>query len=492
MATNPFAQAPKNPANPFAKAPNFQTLTGQNTYVPPPTNYTLPSLAASTVKAKDPAQNVVKPAPTLPASQVAPKSATPLTTVNPTAPVNSLSNPYNPNANYTAGVQQTGPAAQPQTGLYGQLINQMSETSRENPATTGPAMHNYQQAVQNVNALQDSYASEIGRIESLPIGVGDQTGREQVAQRLYSTKLANAQSAAQQAQQAIPYQIQGTQTQLSGLNQAAGYAQPQLGQYGQGYYNPLDPNGGAAGAGGAALNPINNVQSIAQQVINGQLSPQQAYSMGGTVANWQGLLNQAIQQQNPNFNVAQAQGSFDARQSNTTTAGTAATNAYANAYGQNYPAYLQTQAQLSNVDQLGSLLLQTAQGGQINPFAPQLANQTIGQLRSQLSNADQARFNSTLAAFQGVASQLLANSSGQIPTDVSHNISAISNGSLSLGALKAMVDQARQEGNIKLTNAGGLVNTPGGHIGAPQVGTPNNSGGSGGDYQSYLQAIGAH
>lgn len=267
------------------------------------------------------------------------------------------------------------------------------------------------------------------------------------------------------------------QQQLSGLGTAAGLSQPQLGAFGQGFYNPLDPTGGAAGGGQSALNPLNNVDSLAQQVLNGQISPTMAYAMGGNVPNFQGVLNQAILKQNPNANIASLQGQFDARQQATTIAGVAPTQAYSGAFQQFYPQQLQIQNQLANVDQLGTLLLTTAQGGQINPFAPQLANRTISQFRSQLSDAEQAKFNSTLAAFQGAASQLLAASSGQIPTDISANIAAISNGSLSLGALKAMVEQANLEGQIKLSNIQAVTNQAGAGVGAPQVGGGGGGGG---------------
>lgn len=423
----------------------------------------------------------------------------------------STSGILNPNAGVSTSAFNSAPQGTPATqaqnttangtvagqntsfpGLIGSLANQgqQSQASQQGLQQSQEAFHGTQNYIDQLKQSRLNEASALQEQAEQPIPLGDITGRQQAISSYYAQQQAGLGAAGQAESNlyspGLNAAVTGQGQQIGALNNAAGFAQPQLGQYGQGYYNPLDPTGGAASAGGGALNPINNVSSIAQQVISGQISPQQAYSMGGTIANWQSLLNAAIQQTQPGFNSASAQGQFDARQQNTTTAGTAPTNAYASTYAQNYPAYVATQQQLSNVEGIGNLLLNTAQGGQVNPFTPQLANQTIAQFRSQLSSPDQQRFNSTLAAFQGSASQLLTNSSGQIPTDVSNNISAIANGNLSLGALKAMVDQAKLEGNIKLQTAGGAVNTPGSAIGAPSVNT------SSGDYQSYLQSIGAH
>lgn len=69
--------------------------------------------------------------------------------------------------------------------------------------------------------------------------------------------------------------------------------------------------------GGSALNPIGQVDTIAQQVINHQLSPSQAASMGGSVANWSTLLNQAMTKANGGqpIDTSALQAQFDANQS---------------------------------------------------------------------------------------------------------------------------------------------------------------------------------
>lgn len=371
-------------------------------------------------------------------------------------------------------------------GLLSTVAQQGSQPSAIQQQATDQSKQAFGGTQDYIKQLEQNRAEEATALKEVagqPIPLGDITGQQQAASSYYAQKQAALGSAAQAESSLYSPALSGATTaqgqQFGASQAAASHAQPQLGAFGQGYYNPLDPNSGAGGPNSGALNPLNNVDSLAQQILNGQISPAQANAMGGSVPNFQGVLNQAILKANPKANLAQLQGSYDARQSNTTTAGTAATNAAAAAYGQFFGPSLSVGQQLANVEGLGNLLVTTATGSQINPFAPQFANQTIGQLRSQLSDEGQARFNSTLAAFQGAASTLLANSSGQIPTDISANIAAISNGNLSLGALKAMVDQAQQEGRIKAQNAQTPLHVTGAQLGftpPSTIGSTQNSG----------------
>lgn len=361
------------------------------------------------------------------------------------------------------------------------LIPLQPQPSAFNQATTGLIAAPGQNAdiAKRARDIAADYGKKIA-------DVGGQGARFEAGQRTTGTSpvaegnaaITAQTTAAQQAALAAgeSAELQGIDKELTAQNQgqnalgtAGNLASPQLGQFGQAYYDPTTGKTTDAGSQ-AALNPVANIQSIAQQVANGQISPSQGYALGGSVANFQGALNQAILAINPNFNQASAQAAYDTRQQNSVTAGTTPTNAAAAAYAANYNPALQIGAQLSNVEGLGSLLLKTASGGQINPLDVSLGNQTLAQFKRNLSSADQARFDSTLAAFSGAASLLLSSASGQIPTDVSNNIAKIANGSLGLDALRAMVDQAKKEGAVKLTTANTLVNTPGSSIGAPSFG----------------------
>lgn len=462
---SPLSMAPANPANPFAMTMPQSTAPILNTA---PVNFA-PN-AAQTASA----QKAQAPMPMLK-----------------TKVTETYHPPAQPAAAQPQGYAQTDPPGSQagttpsgaQVNAQGGLVSLPPNSGTFNQAATGLINAGGQnlaigQQAADIAAQYGKQITEVGRQGAAAVAGDTTTGTKLVGEG----NAAVAQQSAAAQQQALAMgetaALQGTGQQLtaqgqqqSGLNAAGQLTQPQLGQQGQAYYDPETKQMSGAGQN-AALNPVANIQSIAQQVARGQISPAQGYALGGSVANFQGALNQAILAINPSFNQASAQAAYDSRQQNATTAGTTPTNAAAAAYGQNYPAYLQTQAQISNVTGLGNLLLQTATGGQINPLDVSLGNQTIAQFRRNVSSTDQAKFDSTLAAFSGAASQLLSNSSGQIPTDVSANIAKIANGTLGLDALRGMVQQAQAEGQIKLQTAGSLVNTPGSTIGAPKVQGP--------------------
>lgn len=360
------------------------------------------------------------------------------------------------------------------SGILGNLSN-------FNPFSN-PQLGKAYNAAQDINTqLEQSKTNEANAIAQNrlnPIPIGDQTGREAVIQNQYLQQQNALAGQFQGQSNLVNAGLTGTGQELSGLNTSAGLTKPEgnfpfvfnpaTGQFSAPGVGGTGSAGAASGAPTVTYNPTQDAQTFAQAVIQNKVPYADAVNaMGYAGSTGKTLLTNAITSLGGNLTQIEAQ--QGAIQSNIQTAGTAGVNAQNAAYGTNYQNYLQTGGQLQNVSGLGNLLLTTAEGGQINPFAPQFANQTLAQFRNQLSSPAQAQFNSTLAAFQGAASQLLANSSGQIPTDVSNNINAIANGSLSLSALQAMYQQALSEGQIKLGTAASLVNTPGSSLGAPQV-----------------------
>lgn len=379
-------------------------------------------------------------------------------------------------------------------GLVGTVAQQGTQPSPVAQQATDQSKQAFAQSQDFISQLQKSRQNEAAALQeqaNQPIPLGDITGRQQAIANYYAQQQQGLGAAGQAASNlyspALSAATTGVGQQYGASQSAASLAQPQLGAFGQGYYSPLDTTGGAAAAGGGALNPINNISSIAQQVIAGQISPQQAYAMGGNVPNFQGALNAAIQQAQPGFNTASAQGQYDARQSNTTTAGTAVTNANAQAYAQNLNPYLQLQNTVQNVDQFGNLLLSTMQSGGINPSDLKYANTTIQNIRSQLSSQQQAQFDSTYAALKSRISGLLATGGAEIPTQITTDANKVLDGSLPLGSLNAVLSRISTEGQILLQNQANLVNKPlqvAGGSSAGKVGTQTS------DYQKYLKSIG--
>lgn len=258
---------------------------------------------------------------------------------------------------------------------------------------------------------------------------------------------------------------------LDALNNVAGATAPVQVPYGTQYGTPEQIIAGQNTGSGGALNPLNNVQSIAQQVVSNQISPSQAYSMGGSIQNWQGVLNQAIQQIKPGFNTANAEGQYSANQQNTTTSGTTPTNAASSVYQDTYKQLLDLQNTTSNVDQFSNLLLSSMKspdGSQINPTDAKFANKTLAEIKGQLSDQQQAVFDNTYASLKSRVSGLLAMGGSEIPTQITADANKILDGSLPLKSLSAVLSRISTEGNILQGNLQNKLNTAGSVIGAPK------------------------
>ena len=321
-------------------------------------------------------------------------------------------------------------------------------------------------------------AAKAQQVQNALTGQAQQIGAAENAGTQALTGQQNQISAANSAGN-LGVAQQGAQT--TALGNAATQTHPEQLPYGVQYGTPeaLAAGAGAPGAGGA-LNPLNNVNSIAQQVISGQISPSQAYAMGGNVSNWQGLLNQAIQTANPGFNTATAQGRYEANQTNTTTSGTAPVNAAAQSYGTTYNDLLDLRNTTQNVDQFGNLLLQSMKdttGNVINPSDVKYANQTLSSVKNLLSSKQQAVFDSTYASLKSRISGLLATGGAEIPTQITSDANKILDGSLPLSSLGAVLQRITTEGNILTSNLQNKLNTAGGVIGAPVEGTNSNPAG---------------
>lgn len=382
---------------------------------------------------------------------------------------NGVANPYSAppttGNTYSAPANQTTGLTAPPTPTYGGLIGSIASTAQDigQQGQMTPEEVAARKALAGVadtkSGINQSFAEWQAANAKDAIPVEFQQGRAQVEQNLQANRLA----AVGQHEQALSQGVSALaaeraantgayQGEASALGTAAGYAQPQLSQYGQNYYNPL--TAGQPGQGGDIGGVITQ---YAQGLANGTLP----YSSIPSTITGNPVLNAQLLQAagGSNFNLNSALGSSAAQQSNAQLGGTAVQQANASTYQNALPQYYQMQAQLQNVEGLGNMLLQTAAGGQVNPFDARFANQTVAQFQSQLSSPERTRFQETLNNFQGAASALLANSSGQIPTDVSSSINALGTGTLSLGALKALVDQAQKNGSIKLQSQGAIVNS---------------------------------
>lgn len=210
-------------------------------------------------------------------------------------PVSTLASAqlYPPGSNGNAGpvsdntqpTSQSGliPTPQPQNqaptypGIVSDLVNLGTNGSQ-----------GYNKAVNNLADFDRQLAQKYGDIESTPIPLEFQQGREQVIARQAASERAALQGAVTQQQTQ-----QGQQ--IGALGTAGGFAQPQLAGFNQQSFNPLTGTFGNTAGGTSALSQLppqaqTAIQSYAQQVQSGAMtradaeSRLSAYGVAGTNA----------------------------------------------------------------------------------------------------------------------------------------------------------------------------------------------------------------
>lgn len=429
----PLINQPTNVVSPFSLGANKTAPLVTNPFVG--------------TKARSPQDNLTSPATNLsPAQTQTQKPIVSQSTQNPSSNTGTSSGPTsdqvksNLSTYYSANPQASTNPAYQTGGAANAAPNQIGtgDTTPVNPygdSLYGKALFAQQQAQSNAANFNAGLNQEVTNIKANPNYVAPiAEGRAGLV----------AQTGAIQGQRLadIATNAKGITDQAFGL------------QYGTPAESALDSGGAGSGS---SLNPINNISSLAQQVISGQTGPDKAFAMGGNVPNFQGALNAEIQKQSPGFDMAAAQGRYDAKQSNTTTAGTASTNANAAGYSPALQTYNDTSLKLNNVNDLGNLAVNTGTLGGINPFDAKYANMSLTNFRQQLSSDAQKRFDSSIATFAGAASSLLADASGQTPTGVTGLTNGVVDPNISMSALASIVDQAKKEGAIKAGNQASQV-----------------------------------
>lgn len=119
------------------------------------------------------------------------------------------------------------------SGLYGQLITGIANRYGQASPEYKQAQQDLNTSVQNRNQLQSDIAKQYGLVESQPIPLEFQQGREQVMARQYAGQLDAAQQAVTQAQSGLGYANTQQGLQQGALGTALGAAGTTLsgGQY---------------------------------------------------------------------------------------------------------------------------------------------------------------------------------------------------------------------------------------------------------------------
>lgn len=267
---------------------------------------------------------------------------------------NAIGGSYSPTSGYTAGTTQTGTqsgstgttgtSTATQTPSYqgylaqlvsqnqsqpsaavGTAVNTLQGTAATNPGASGAAYNQY--TTDNAQYNKDLMAynnTSNGLRTQAGIPLEFQTGREGAYQLLNGGRLQAEQAAVTNDLAGVGQNISGVQTQQAGANQAGGLAntqnsqqigalgaavsstQPQLGSYGQTYYQPTQA--GQTGTQGN-LDPQTQAASLAQKVMSNQMTYDQAISsMGYAGSAGTTFLNNAITSAGGNPLSLQAQG----------------------------------------------------------------------------------------------------------------------------------------------------------------------------------------
>lgn len=181
-------------------------------------------------------------------------------------------------------------------GLYGKIVNNLANVGTD--AVTG--------SIKKVSDLQKDYANQIAGLEGKGLDIGYGTGASKILQDNYNNRLGALETGAQNA-------LTAQNQQITGLTAAGGLAAPIQAPYTSQVISPITgqpiQTGNSTGTTGGSLNPLNNVQTYAQQVANGQMTIDQANSALGNNPAFTGALNQAIKTINPNFNFTQSSAS---------------------------------------------------------------------------------------------------------------------------------------------------------------------------------------
>lgn len=235
----------------------------------------------------------------------------PTPTAPPTPQVQQNAPQSPPPQQQTTGTQVNSPNPAPQGtsspyfgagGYYGQLLQQIAQQASQPSPAFGQAQGAYSQAVQNLSDFNQKLAQANAGIESQPIPLEFQQGREQVLARQAASQQAALQGAVQQQQTAMGQAQQQQQIGLQGLESAAQMAgQTVQAPYGTPLYQPgtgsfINSQTGGAGGGDFA----SSMQQYAQMAASGQLNAVPSFITSNPVLNAQ--LNTLAKQLNPNYN----------------------------------------------------------------------------------------------------------------------------------------------------------------------------------------------
>jgi hypothetical protein len=352
---------------------------------------------------------------------------------------------------------------------YPGLVNEVVSASRPSERQTGLVERVSKTAEGNLEIgrqaaeLSKQYGERIAEVGRLGAGAvaGDLTtgtdvvgsGNAAIASQSASSRMQALSAAQQAALQGTAQQLTGQgqaasaynaalggantqqQQQLGGLGTAAGFAQPSTAPFGQTVFNPL--TGQYEGVSG--LDPQTQATNLAQQVMSGRMTYDQALSSLGYAGQvGSNFLNNAITGAGGNPLQLQSQGA--AQQSNIQTQGQAQTDIARQGLGQATQDYVQmigaAQFAGQQADAVKDILIKTG----LNNVSSTDYTKVLNNLQGRFSSSDFVALNTALREAQIAYTNLLSTGGGT-PTGNEQNAVATLNVNQSASAIKASISQ---------------------------------------------------
>jgi len=365
-----------------------QLLNGQGQEYKAPT---VGTVSPSTVNTSGSMNNGVLPSSNQTTSQGLVQSATPVTNDN-TQTNNAQGQPTSvqSNVNSGGGTQTNFPS----------IVGRLASTAATSSPQYQQAQQAYLNAAQQLQQLQQQGAQQNAAILGGRTNLAEAGGEQGLMQNLLAGQEA-ALTGQMQAAQASAAAATGQQgVQQSGLAAAGGLVSPQLGQYGQTFYQPLGGTSGSAGV--SPSDPFySSMQTYAQDLVSGQTSGIPSSVTGNPALMAQ--LQQMAKQINPNFNLNQS----------------TATGASQQAQTQQAQQYQSAAQQAQNY---GLQLNQLIKGAGINPSDINAANSLLQKIASNTSDPNYATFQNLINDLASTYAQVLTPAGGTT-TDMVRSIS---------------------------------------------------------------------
>lgn len=374
------------------------------------------------------------------------------------------------------------PSTQQQTGpSYSGLVSTILDRTAHPSQPVQDAYNAQQTANANLEHFRESVADTTKGIYSAPTSARVMQGRDAALQNANASKEAALGSQLTSATNLYNAAQTGQGQQLNALTSTLSQVGPQLGAYGQTYYNPLDPSSGGNASG---------ITSGWASFLAGGGDPSQVpATVSSNPVLWQQTL-QAAKQQNPSFDVNTALGQAASRQSNASTAGSTVLNTAAQGYQTTTQNYNQMTAVNSAAHTQSLNLKNILDKTGINASDPTLFNKGLNTLQRNFSSTDYASFTTALAELQNMYGQLLQTGGGT-PTGNEQQALNVLNANSSASAISAAISQLEQASYAKLqaqyTQANGYLQQL---QGGDQGGMSNAGAGTGGNSGTISTSIG--